>query len=233
MEIVEPPRGAGFPDQSRRPPAADVAPGIVDGTNAFRKEQGRGDVTIDKTLTKAAQEFAEYMAAENKFGHTADGRQPGDRATAAGYKICLISENIAYQFDSEGFEKDQLAKVFVQGWIDSPGHRKNMLEPNAVHIGIGLAWSEEGVAYGVQLFGRPESMMFKFSVVNRTKKAIKLMIDDQAVELPPNASINHSLCAPAALKIEGAPGDQAMKVEKSGAFNVVDVKGTATLKRTK
>jgi uncharacterized protein YkwD len=233
VEIVEPPRGASFPDPSRRPPVAEVAPGIVEGTNAFRKEQGRGDVTIDESLTKAAQDFAEYMAAQNKFGHTADGRQPDDRATAAGYKICLISENIAYRFDSEGFEKDQLAKSFVQGWIDSPGHRKNMLEPNAVHIGIGVAWSDEGIAYGVQMFGRPESMILKFSVVNRTKKAVKLLIDDQAIELPPNATLNHGICAPATLKIDGAPDDQAMKVEKNGAFNVIEVKGAATLKRTK
>jgi uncharacterized protein YkwD len=113
-----------------RPDLSRVGEGIIERTNAFRAEQGRGKVRSDPELSAAARYFADYMARTGRYSHTADGNQPSARAEKHGYDYCLVSENIAYQYKSAGFEAEQLAEAFTQGWVDSPGHRKNMLDPD-------------------------------------------------------------------------------------------------------
>jgi uncharacterized protein YkwD len=132
---------------------------IVDATNAFRREEGLGPVKSDAALGHAARDFAEFMARTDRYGHTADGRNPGDRATGNGYGYCLVAENIAYQYNSAGFRTAELARGFVEGWKHSPGHRKNMLDPAATDTAVAVARSaSSGRYYAVQMFGRPKSL---------------------------------------------------------------------------
>jgi len=132
---------------------------IVDATNAFRREEGLGAVKSDSALAHAARDFAEFMAHTGRYGHTADGRNPGDRATGNGYGYCLVAENIAYQYNSAGFRTAELARGFVDGWKRSPGHRKNMLDPAATDTAVAVARSAtSGYYYAVQMFGRPKSL---------------------------------------------------------------------------
>src|SRR5262245_371806 len=65
---------------------AEVTKRILDGTNAFRKEQSRPSVTVNKQLMETAAYFARYMAENDRFGHTADGKRPADRVTKHGYE---------------------------------------------------------------------------------------------------------------------------------------------------
>jgi len=138
--------------------AADIATverGILEGTNRFRHEQGVGSVKSDATLDRVARRFATYLAATDRFDHTADGSTPARRATEQGYDYCLVSENIAYQYDSRGFTSDALARGLVQGWKDSPGHRRNMLDARAIDMGVAVVQSPHtGRFYAVQMFGR-------------------------------------------------------------------------------
>ena len=143
--------------QVRRPDLDQVEERIVEGTNAFRHSQRLPDVAIDRKLSRAAQSFADYMAKHDELAHAADGKQPWDRARAQGYDYCLVSENIGYQFHSRGFETAELARAFVEGWKHSPGHRKNMMERDAIDIGVAVARSAKtGRYYAVQMFGRPK-----------------------------------------------------------------------------
>jgi uncharacterized protein YkwD len=138
--------------------AADIAAverGIVEGTNRFRHEHGLGTVKSDTTLDRVARHFATYLAATDRFDHEADGSTPARRAVAQGYDYCLVSENIAYQFDSRGFTSEALAHGLVQGWKDSPGHRRNMLDARAIDTGVAVVQSPRtGRFYAVQMFGR-------------------------------------------------------------------------------
>ena len=154
-EIKSPPVPVA-PD-AKRADLAGTAELILQQTNRFRKEQGRDAVTADPLLTQAAADFAKFMAKTNKFGHTADGNQPKDRARQQGYDFCLIDENIACEFSSRGFTTQALASKFVKDWKHSPGHRKNMLDPDVTETGVGVAQSETGYYYAVQMFGRPRS----------------------------------------------------------------------------
>ena len=96
----------------------------------------------DENLAKTARYFADYMARTDNYGHTADGRQPSARATEHGYDYCVVAENIAYQFSSTSFETGELVDGFVEGWKQSPGHRKNILDDTVIDTGVAVAYSD-------------------------------------------------------------------------------------------
>jgi uncharacterized protein YkwD len=112
---------------------AQAAETIVVDANKVRRANGLPALAAESRLAKAARDFAEYMARTDNLSHEADGRQPADRAKRHGYDYCMVAENIGYQYRSDGFRSvAQLAEGFVRGWENSPEHRKNMLDAEAV-----------------------------------------------------------------------------------------------------
>jgi uncharacterized protein YkwD len=145
-------------DAQRRPDLLRVESLVIDGTNAFRRELNLEPVGRNPRLEEAAREFAAFMARTGKFDHEADGRKPAERATAHGYRYCFIGENISYEYNSKDFQTEDLARRFVQGWKDSPGHRRNMVKGEATEIAVAVARaSAKGPPryYAVQLIGQP------------------------------------------------------------------------------
>jgi hypothetical protein len=101
--------------------------------SGFRLKHGENRVVRDATLDRIAQEQARAMAAKNNLSHDALG--PFNRRVApAG--AGRAAENIAYGYDS--FEKT------LGQWIDSSGHRKNLLLHNASRVGIASARDASG-----------------------------------------------------------------------------------------
>src|SRR4051812_8958922 len=183
------------------PPAkgdADVAKVtalIVERTNDFRKAEKREPVKTNPDLTKTAEYFAKFMAKTGKYGHEADGSKPAERATKHGYEYCIVLENIAYQYNSEGFTTEALATGLVKGWQDSPGHRKNMLDPDVTETGVAVARSEKtGYYYAVQMFGRPKSLAVVFKIVNHTDAALEYTIGEDKYTLEPRYTQTHTRC---------------------------------------
>ncbi|MER5386310.1 CAP domain-containing protein [Streptomyces sp. NPDC002688] len=119
---------------------------VIALTNAERASAGLPPLSADTPLTTAAQAHSADMVARDFYAHTSpEGGQPWDRAAAAGCTRRTIGENIACGQRSP-------AEV-VQGWMDSPGHRANILKPDFTHIGIGLAGGGRAGTYWTQLFG--------------------------------------------------------------------------------
>ena len=119
---------------------------VVDLTNRERTRHGLPPLTVDPRLTAAAQAHSSDMIARAFYSHTSpDGSQPWDRAAAAGASRRSIGENIACGQRSP-------AEV-VEGWMNSPGHRANILKPDFTHIGIGFAGGGSAGTYWTQLFG--------------------------------------------------------------------------------
>ncbi|WP_393101650.1 CAP domain-containing protein [Streptomyces sp. LN325] len=115
-------------------------------TNAERAGEGLPPLLADTPLTVAAQAHSDDMVARAFYSHTSpDGSRPWDRAAAAGSTRRTIGENIACGQRS--------AAEVVRGWMDSPGHRANILKPDFTHIGVGLAGGGEAGTYWTQLFG--------------------------------------------------------------------------------
>ncbi|MEQ3554812.1 CAP domain-containing protein [Pseudonocardia nematodicida] len=114
---------------------------VVELTNAQRSAAGCGALRVDPRINAAAQGHSEDMARNGYFDHDSrDGRDFADRISEAGYPS-PGAENIAMgQPDAESV---------VQAWMDSPGHRANILNCSLTTIGVGLA---DG--YWTQNFGR-------------------------------------------------------------------------------
>jgi uncharacterized protein YkwD len=214
----------------------EVAQQIVAKTNQFRQEQGRSKVEVNTKLSEAAQYFANYLARTDKFSHTADGKQPGDRAKEHGYDYSLIAENIAYQYNPGGVTTEELAERFVEGWKESPGHRRNMLDPDVTETGVAVAQSQKtGHFYAVQMFGRPASQAVAFKVANQSEATVGYKVGDQTFSLPPGHIRVHEGGRPAAVTFQWPEGngDGPTVRPKDGAELVVteDPSGQFQVKR--
>ena len=173
---------------------------IFSGTNKFRTQEKRAALKWNPKLAVAAKAFAEYLASTDTFSHTADGKEPWDRTAKAGYEHCIVMENIAYEFDSDGVTAESLAGDCVVGWENSPGHRRNLLDTDVQDVGIGLARSSRtGRYYAVQDFGRPKSAMITFKVSDRIGTPVKYTIDGQACVANPGETITYERSRPPVL----------------------------------
>jgi len=181
---------------------------IVDQTNRLRRGQGLAATTEERRLQAAARSFAHFMARTGQYGHEADGRQPVQRTRAAGYDECQVAENIAFQYSSAGFGTQALAEGFFDGWRNSPGHRRNMLDADATETAVAIARSAQGRYYAVQLFGRPASQRVRFEIGNRAPQAVRYELDGKAFDLPPRSTRTHLQCGVPALQMR-LPGNAA------------------------
>jgi uncharacterized protein YkwD len=103
---------------------------VLDLTNQERAKAGCGPLRTNKSLIQAAEAHAADMVAEHYFAHDSlDGRSPFDRMKAAGFRGGAMAENIAVGYTS--------AASVVKGWMNSPGHRANILNCSYTMIGIG------------------------------------------------------------------------------------------------
>ena len=179
---------------------------IVEMTNAFRKENGLGEVKPNAALAAAARAFAQYLARTGKFAHEADGREPHDRAAEQGYRYCLVAENLALNLDSRGFESRKLAQGVVEGWKESPGHRANLLQAGATEIGVGVARAPDKHPkfISVQLFGRPEALKVTFEIENRSGASVRYRLGNHTQDLAPRTIARHAHCGLEPLSFETA-----------------------------
>ena len=123
-----------------------VRAAVLAETNAYRTSKNIAQLRENAALEAAATAYAAYLAAHEKMGHTADGRNPPKRVSAQGYKWCFISENVWSSFrHSETTLAGELARKAMDGWKASPGHNANLLQKRAQEIGIGAAgWKLDG-----------------------------------------------------------------------------------------
>lgn len=152
--------------------APDLEQRVHELINAQRKANGSPELAWDDELSKIARAHSEDMAKRNYFKHiNPEGQTPMKRAEAAGYKVCqLMAENIyqnnlysrvieerkrkttekTYIWDSV----EKIATTTTKGWMDSPGHRQNILDKNYAREGIGVAIAEDddGKVYVTQMF---------------------------------------------------------------------------------
>lgn len=127
---------------------------IIVLTNAERARHGLAPLAADAPLTRAARAHSEEMIRLDYFAHespTAALRTPSRRAAKAGCTDVEVGENIAFY---EGYEGDDVARRVVADWMNSPGHRANILRPSYTHIGIGLAWGGGKITVSQEMSGR-------------------------------------------------------------------------------
>src|SRR3954470_3422209 len=141
-DTPQPPPSGGTNAQERE---------VLEYTNQIRAQQGCGRLRLDDALVEAAGKHASDMVRRHYMDHTnPDGQDPGDRMAAAGYRGSSWGENIAAGYDS--------AQKVVAAWMQSDGHRKNILNCRFTTIGVGYDPGQVKSSYGpgswVQDFGR-------------------------------------------------------------------------------
>ena len=118
---------------NRRPAAGSLSiDALVGAMNRERVARGLQPLRVNSRLSLAAGDRIEDMFEKRYFDHVApDGTQPFTWADKRGYRYSLIGENLAVGYRS--------ATSVVDGWMNSPGHRRNILTSGFDEIGIGIA----------------------------------------------------------------------------------------------
>lgn len=126
---------------------------LVELINAYRASKGVQPLKVDHTLMDLAQDYTNFLDATGQFSHTADGQYPWDRIRKSGFEYeegltgsRIGNENLHYGYSSkDGYNDPQEA---LEGWMNSGGHNRNMLNPEWDRIGVGY---RDGIYTG--LFG--------------------------------------------------------------------------------
>ncbi|GAA3205322.1 sigma-70 family RNA polymerase sigma factor [Actinocorallia longicatena] len=127
--------------------AATPADEVVRLVNAERSKKGCRPVTTDPRLTRSAQAHSAEMARRREMTHTgANGSSPGDRISAQGYRWGAWSENVAVGAPAPS--------GVMTMWMNSPGHRANILNCAYTQVGVGIA-SGDGKLWWTQNFATP------------------------------------------------------------------------------
>ncbi|MFD2236135.1 CAP domain-containing protein [Aureimonas populi] len=113
--------------------------------NAFRRANGLSELSVDERLNRAAAEQSNAMAARDRMSHDVIGPLPR-RLGAVGYDWAATAENLGRGYPSYS--------AAMEGWIGSPGHRRNLMNPNVTEVGFAAARdTRSGRPYWTQIFG--------------------------------------------------------------------------------
>ncbi len=129
--------------------------GLLADTNVQRSTNSVAALSLNSKLNAAAQAKANDMAARNYWSHnTPEGNPPWVFVSAQGYSYQKLGENLAAGFDSE--------QSTIDGWMASPPHKENLLDPAFTEVGFGYANNPDYTSAGggpmtivVAFYGKP------------------------------------------------------------------------------
>lgn len=122
---------------------------ILELVNLERTSRGLDALTINATLTREAGDYACELIEYDYFAHEnpVTGSTLVTRTADAGYRYSLVGENLA--------AGQRTADEAMDGWMNSEGHRANILKPEYEEIGIAVREGGDYGIYWVQEFGKP------------------------------------------------------------------------------
>jgi uncharacterized protein YkwD len=159
-------RGSSTPKNSPRDPSAssdEVTAGLstrrireiesleqqcLDEINRVRRHSRLPRLNFDEELLPVAREYSRRMAEQHFFSHSdPDGRTVRERVDEADIRWRMVGENLAY---SSGYVNPVAASL--HGWMESAGHRRNILDPDFSLTAIGVWIKEDGTVYFTEIF---------------------------------------------------------------------------------
>jgi len=180
--------------------SAITSDNIITLTNESRQQFFVPALTENQVLDKAAQAKADDMLAKGYFAHNSpDGRTPWDFITTAGYSYLMAGENLAVNFNE--------AENVETAWMNSPGHKANILNKNFQDIGIGIS---QGVYQGhtaifvVQEFGVPAAQQIALTDTQTPVQTSSAPVPAATAVPAQVLAANRSAPAQAPLQIKGA-----------------------------
>lgn len=142
-------------------------------TNEARTREGVGTLLQDEQLALAARQHALEMATLNYFSHDSPNAINGTvsrRVARAGSPLVSIGENIAKVGNTN------VAAVTTQGWLDSPGHRKNLLHSKFTHVGFGTTQDRNGQVIVVQVLAYQPITLRQATVDSRPQNSYDITL---------------------------------------------------------
>lgn len=129
--------------------------GLISATNAYRKEKGLAELTVDDDLVICACARAQEIADSGEYSHTRpDGSDPSTLIKQMNYKYYgdakAVGENLANGFNNGDGAKDSIN--VVNAWKASAAHNENLLRPVFTRVGAGVAVAQNGTTYWVMYF---------------------------------------------------------------------------------
>jgi uncharacterized protein YkwD len=137
------------------PGVPDVEQAILQATNDIRVKNGLDTVVWDEKLSVAVRQHTKEMVEENYFEHQSpheEWRSPSQRAYLSGHFNSHVGENILFIKNPQQRTATEFAKEFLRLWMNSPGHRANILTKEWSILGVGVYKKDKQIFAG-QLFG--------------------------------------------------------------------------------
>jgi uncharacterized protein YkwD len=136
LRVIPNPRGKARPIYLK-----EVERRIYHLTNEERRKNHLPPLDKDDALVATSRAHSDDMLARNFFSHVnPDGKAPNDRiAPAYSRTMARTGENIWSGHGYDYSNSKLMARVIVDSWMASPGHRANLLNPNYTHLGVGVS----------------------------------------------------------------------------------------------
>nr|WP_317331448.1 CAP domain-containing protein [uncultured Romboutsia sp.] len=118
---------------------------VLDLVNEERTKRGISALTLDSSLSSVATKKSQDMVNKNYFDHT---------SPTYGSPFDMMKQfRVSYRTAGENIAKGQKTpQDIVTAWMNSEGHRKNILNPNFTNLGVGIAKDSKGTTYWTQMF---------------------------------------------------------------------------------
>ena len=137
------------PLPSQSPSTATMETQVIEQINQIRLQKGLSELRFNEKLTVVARRYSKEMAEKNFFSHNSpEGDTVVERVRAEGVYYIMVGENLF-----KGTNLPQPVSIAVNGWMNSPGHRANILRPEYRETGVGV-WRIGNTYYMTQLFLR-------------------------------------------------------------------------------
>lgn len=129
-------------------PDSELILAIHEQINQYRREQNLPPLSLDATISEQAKQHSQNMArGDTPFSHQGFDSRAKTISQTLPYR--RVSENVALNSG----HRDP-ARIAVEGWLNSPGHRQN-IEGDFALTGIGVARNSQGEYYFTQIFVQP------------------------------------------------------------------------------
>lgn len=145
--------------------------GLLEATNVKRQENGQKNLLLNQRLSDAAQAKANDMASRDYWSHeTPEGEAPWVFIDQSGYAYRKAGENLAY-----GFKNNDATVI---GWMNSPTHRENLLDPDYEEVGFGFANAPNYQHSGqetiiVAMYGQPSATSVAGAGITQATPSVK------------------------------------------------------------
>jgi uncharacterized protein YkwD len=154
QEKTEPPASGKGKSRNSEVKLSGDEKALIELANKARAEAKLSQLKINPLLCKVAKQHSQNMAKQEKMEHVLDGKRPAQRVSDAGYDYRKVGENLAKSSGDANAPASPPADIH-QKWMDSKGHRANILEPKYTEIGISICVSPNGSYYYTVLYAVP------------------------------------------------------------------------------